>query len=164
MGGEREEFIVLLFMYIFFRYHERRGLIHMALCDSVDTPTVMRLIREIITFSNTYMNDPALTTPNAKLLESIAQYVTYLLKVFGVINTNEPIGFPQQTNGQTANTVSLNLSEALIRIHNNFIYKLIQLYFYNHHECIHVHVYMYYKKHFNFFLYAVHVHLVKWVL
>ena len=53
------------------------------------------------------MNAQSLTTPNAKLLENIAQYVTYLLKVFGVINTSESIGFPVET-GQTGNTVRCN--------------------------------------------------------
>ena len=89
------------------RYREKKGLIHLALCDSLDTPTVIKHIRELITNSNTYMNAQSSPTPNAKLLENIAQYVSYLLKVFGVINTNESIGFPVET-GQTGNTVRCN--------------------------------------------------------
>lgn len=52
------------------------------------------------------MNTQSETTPNAKLLENIAQYVTYLLKVFGVITTSDQqaIGFPVES-GQTGNTV-----------------------------------------------------------
>ena len=50
------------------------------------------------------MNVQSETTPNAKLLANIARYITYLMKVFGVINTDETIGFPME-GGQTANTV-----------------------------------------------------------
>lgn len=88
-----------------FRYHEKRSLIHAALCDSIDTPTVIKLVRELITISNTYMNATSEATPNAKLLGNIAGYITYLMKVFGVINSNEAIGFPMET-GQSGNTVS----------------------------------------------------------
>lgn len=94
-------------MNVLIRFRERRSLIHLALCDSIDTPSVVRLIREIVSLGNGYMNDITLTMPNAKLLETIAEYITYLMKVFGVINTTQSIGFPQQTNEQAINTVSM---------------------------------------------------------
>ena len=91
------------------RYHEKRSLIHAALCDSIDTPTVVKHIRELLTISNTYMNPQSPgATPNAKLLENIAQYITYLLRVFGVINSSDQsVGFPVESGqtGQAGNTV-----------------------------------------------------------
>ena len=50
------------------------------------------------------MNATSETTPDAKLLGNIAGYITYLMKVFGVINSEEAIGFPMES-GQSGNTV-----------------------------------------------------------
>lgn len=59
--------------------------------DSVDTPTVMRLMKELVVTCNVYIADQA--EPNAQLLEIVASYLTQLFKMFGVTGNDAAIGF-----------------------------------------------------------------------
>lgn len=61
-------------------------------------------MRELVSLSNTYIDETG-TAGNAQLLGDIAQYLTYLLKVFGVIPHSTGIGFPIQEEGEGANIV-----------------------------------------------------------
>ena len=62
--------------------------------------TVMKLLRQLVTDANIYISK---TTPNVRLLVSIATYITDVLKVFGVIPGDSSIGFPldSQSDGKT---------------------------------------------------------------
>ncbi|XP_071573548.1 cysteine--tRNA ligase, cytoplasmic-like [Temnothorax nylanderi] len=67
--------------------------IHKALCDNIDTRTVLDLIRELVTNCNVYMNQSK--NPNKILLRIIAKYITEKFIIFGAISSSyDSIGFP----------------------------------------------------------------------
>uniref|UniRef100_A0A671X7I1 Cysteine--tRNA ligase, cytoplasmic n=1 Tax=Sparus aurata TaxID=8175 RepID=A0A671X7I1_SPAAU len=74
-----------------------------ALCDNVDTRTVMEEMRVLVGQSNTYIasRKNAKLRPNRLLVESIAVYLTNMLKIFGAIEESASIGFP--VGGQSQN-------------------------------------------------------------
>lgn len=65
--------------------------IHIALCDSIDTRTVLELLRKIISNSHSYINIQYNNnlTPNYNTLEPIVSYVTRILQIFGVIEKHQ---------------------------------------------------------------------------
>uniref|UniRef100_A0A1I7TKL3 Cysteine--tRNA ligase, cytoplasmic n=1 Tax=Caenorhabditis tropicalis TaxID=1561998 RepID=A0A1I7TKL3_9PELO len=82
--------------------------VHAALCDSVDTRTVIEKFRELIALGNAYINetDSEKTKPNCLLLRNIAAYITNLLKIFGAIpQSSQEIGFVSEDdcNGTSFN-------------------------------------------------------------
>uniref|UniRef100_A0A915PWB8 Cysteine--tRNA ligase, cytoplasmic n=1 Tax=Setaria digitata TaxID=48799 RepID=A0A915PWB8_9BILA len=92
--------------------------INIALCDSIDTRTVIEKLRELIAIGNAYINEMEKREnkgPNCLLLRSIALYMTWLLKVFGVVPQNTDIGFPLEQNGLASNhAVSTTSKEELL--------------------------------------------------
>ena len=61
----------------------------------------MTLLRELVGACNVYIADSS-SAANTRLLQTVAQYVTHMLKVFGVIPSDQSIGFPlQQEIGTT---------------------------------------------------------------
>lgn len=70
--------------------------VHDALCDSIDTPTVMRHLRGLVSACNVYVDEGS---SNVHLLETISLYVTKMLKIFGAIPSNMSIGFPVEDEG-----------------------------------------------------------------
>lgn len=89
-------------------FFERKRLVHEALCDNMDTRATMEEMRVLVGHSNSYMANKksAKLQPNRLLLEAIASYLTYILKVFGAIEGSEPIGFPMGGQGQTVDLES----------------------------------------------------------
>uniref|UniRef100_A0A3P9HMY4 Cysteine--tRNA ligase, cytoplasmic n=1 Tax=Oryzias latipes TaxID=8090 RepID=A0A3P9HMY4_ORYLA len=81
----------------------RKAAVHQALCDNVDTRSAMEEMRVLVGHSNSYIagRKAAKLRPNRTLLESIAVYLTNMLRVFGAIEGSEPIGFP--VGGQAQN-------------------------------------------------------------
>ena len=63
--------------------------------DSIDTPSVMKHLRDLLGSCNVYVTecDP----PNTRLLENVALYVTKMLQMFGVIPSSRIIGYPVQS-------------------------------------------------------------------
>ena len=63
--------------------YERRAAVHEALCDNVDTRTAMEEMRSLVSQSNTYIasRKGSRLLPNRMLLQSIAVYLTDMLKV-----------------------------------------------------------------------------------
>lgn len=53
----------------------------------------MKQIRELVSLSNSYMDEAGDLT-NTFLLENIARYLSFLLRVFGVIHYEMSIGYP----------------------------------------------------------------------
>jgi cysteinyl-tRNA synthetase len=53
--------------------------VHTALCDSIDTPTAIRELLDIVNRANIYIS--VQSTPYVPLLENIAQYITKMFKV-----------------------------------------------------------------------------------
>ena len=60
----------------------------------------MRLMRELVSSANVYLTDRG-TLANARLLQTIAQYLTFLLRVFGVVPSDAGLGFPVEQEGTT---------------------------------------------------------------
>ena len=88
------------------RFLKIKQQIHSALCDSIDTPTVMKHIRDLISATNTYMNTKNAII-NCLLLRNIAIYITDLLDIFGLNSTaDNDIGFTQ-LNEQQIGTVNI---------------------------------------------------------
>lgn len=76
------------------KFSDAKTSIHLALCDNIDTRSVLDVIRSLIGHCNVYIHD-ASDTLNHLLLKRIAVYVTKILRIFGVIHdTREDIGFP----------------------------------------------------------------------
>lgn len=83
--------------------------VHAALCDSVDTRTVIEKFRELIGLGNAYIAEKEKEghVPNCLLLRNVAAYVTNLLKIFGAIpQSSQEIGFVSEDdcNGEGAST------------------------------------------------------------
>ncbi|KAM9317540.1 cysteine--tRNA ligase, cytoplasmic isoform 2-T2 [Pholidichthys leucotaenia] len=84
-------------------YYDRKSAVHEALCDNIDTRTAMEEMRMLVSQSNSYVagRKSAKLMPNRMLLESIARYLTNMLKIFGAIEGSDPIGFPVGGQGQS---------------------------------------------------------------
>uniref|UniRef100_A0A1B0D7F8 Cysteine--tRNA ligase, cytoplasmic n=1 Tax=Phlebotomus papatasi TaxID=29031 RepID=A0A1B0D7F8_PHLPP len=71
-----------------------REAVHEALCDNIDTRTVLDQLRNLVAQSNIYIRDNPRKL-NRSLLRRIAQYITDLLHMFGAISgPRGGIGFP----------------------------------------------------------------------
>lgn len=64
--------------------------IHLALCDSFNTPEVMSIIREIIEKSNKYifLHERNHIKPNSDILKIVSTYVKSILSLLGIPETN----------------------------------------------------------------------------
>lgn len=64
-------------------FQDKKAAVHEALCDNVDTRTVLEEMRALVSQCNLYMaaRKAARRRPNRALLESIALYLTHMLKV-----------------------------------------------------------------------------------
>jgi hypothetical protein len=79
--------------------------------DNIDTRGALDAIRDLVVNCNIYNRDKRASKrdSNCLLLRDIAAYITWLLRVFGVIHTEEYIGFPV-AESEGAKNVSTNLS------------------------------------------------------
>lgn len=68
-------------------FYDRKSAVHEALCDNVDTRTAMEEMRQLVSQSNSYIaNRKSLKLrANRMLVESVAVYLTSMLKVRTVI-------------------------------------------------------------------------------
>ena len=66
-----------------FSFYDRKSAVHEALCDNMDTRTVMEEMRMLVGQSNSYIasRKNAKLRPNRMLVESIAVYLTNMMKV-----------------------------------------------------------------------------------
>lgn len=64
-------------------FYDKKTAVHEALCDNIDTRTVMEEMRALVSQCNLYMaaRKAARRRPNRALLENIAMYLTHMLKV-----------------------------------------------------------------------------------
>uniref|UniRef100_A0AC34GP63 Cysteine--tRNA ligase n=1 Tax=Panagrolaimus sp. ES5 TaxID=591445 RepID=A0AC34GP63_9BILA len=93
---------------LFNKFNASKTIIHEAMCDSIDTRKVIETIRSILTESNTYITTTEATgTINADLLFTIAQYITRMLRIFGVIPEGNDIGYPNDASGGCENKEEL---------------------------------------------------------
>lgn len=75
--------------------------IHDALCDSINTHDVIEKVRILISKANVYIKEKVEKNEalHVNLLVSVAEYLTWLFKVFGVIPGSQHIGFPSEAAG-----------------------------------------------------------------
>ncbi|XP_055341904.1 cysteine--tRNA ligase, cytoplasmic-like isoform X2 [Paramacrobiotus metropolitanus] len=87
--------------------------IHNALCDSVDTRTVMDTIRKMISDTNVYNREAASNgrSPHPALLRLIALYLTKMMRIFGVFDADDSIGPSVQIAGGSG---TVNLEEVVL--------------------------------------------------
>ncbi|XP_014218904.1 cysteine--tRNA ligase, cytoplasmic [Copidosoma floridanum] len=83
------------------KFYTAKDDIHNALCDNIDTRTVLEKVRELVTSCNIYVKD--CQNPNTLLLRDIAVYITRLFTTFGAIKTHDSIGFPLESESQNVN-------------------------------------------------------------
>jgi cysteinyl-tRNA synthetase len=81
---------------------------HEALCDSFDMPKAMDVLSSLVTQSNTYIN--ARSPFNTSALEAVAQWVTRMLRMFGLGDgpATTPIGWGE--GGSEASGSALDVS------------------------------------------------------
>lgn len=74
---------------LFSSFYDRKSAVHKALCDNIDTRTAMEEMRVLVGQSNSYIasRKSAKLRPNRLLVESIAVYLTNMLKVTFYIST-----------------------------------------------------------------------------
>uniref|UniRef100_A0A8B9BER9 Cysteine--tRNA ligase, cytoplasmic n=2 Tax=Anser TaxID=8842 RepID=A0A8B9BER9_9AVES len=77
-------------------FYDKKAAIHEALCDNIDTRSVLEEMRSLVSQSNSYIaaKKSSRQMPNRLLLENISSYLTQMLKIFGAIESDDAIGFP----------------------------------------------------------------------
>ncbi|XP_048216984.1 cysteine--tRNA ligase, cytoplasmic isoform X2 [Perognathus longimembris pacificus] len=86
-------------------FYDKKTAVHEALCDNVDTRTVLEEMRALVSQCNLYMaaRKAARRRPNRALLGNIALYLTHMLKIFGAIEEGSSLGFPVGEPGTGVN-------------------------------------------------------------
>uniref|UniRef100_A0A8C4KBE7 Cysteine--tRNA ligase, cytoplasmic n=1 Tax=Dromaius novaehollandiae TaxID=8790 RepID=A0A8C4KBE7_DRONO len=89
-------------------FYDKKAAIHEALCDNIDTRSVLEEMRSLVSQSNSYIaaKKSSRQMPNRLLLENISSYLTQMLKIFGAIDHDDAIGFPVGGNSQHINIES----------------------------------------------------------
>lgn len=87
------------------KFLEKKAEVHQALCDSIDTPTAMFRMQELVKASNIYISNKKQKneSPNHDLLSNIAKYITKILKIFGANEGEQKIGFASAGSSSAAN-------------------------------------------------------------
>ena len=83
--------------------------VHKALCDNIDTRTVLMSIKELVTLCNAYMmqKSDGKLPKNRALLKDIAVYMTKIFNILGLNAKPEEVGFSTSSDGQAGNTEEL---------------------------------------------------------
>merc|ERR1712131_522566 len=79
----------------------RQRNVHARLCDNIDTAGACNELRQIVTATNKYLAKAQV--PDARILTIMGEYVTKILKCFGCIEGDEPIGFPTANQSGAVN-------------------------------------------------------------
>uniref|UniRef100_T1IU98 Cysteine--tRNA ligase, cytoplasmic n=1 Tax=Strigamia maritima TaxID=126957 RepID=T1IU98_STRMM len=71
------------------KFYKLQSRVHEALCDNIDTASVLDIIRDLISTYNIYIKDKgfAKTKPNYDILTQIATYITRILNIFGATDS-----------------------------------------------------------------------------
>jgi len=85
-------------------------LVHEALCRNFDTPAAINAILELVSQTNQYLLAEQRTS--GTLVRKVARYVTKMLRVFGVVDGNDDIGF---VGGSDVNNRLIPAVDALSR-------------------------------------------------
>lgn len=63
--------------------HDTKDKVHEALCDNVDTRTVLEAIKDLVIAGNGYLQDKTIKTPNGRVLKTITEYITDIFQILG---------------------------------------------------------------------------------
>jgi len=72
---------------------------HHAFCDNFNTPAVIDALSSLVVTCNNYISRPPPAAPAAYLLQKAGVYVTQILKVLGVADGSDELGFPVSSAG-----------------------------------------------------------------
>ncbi|KAI0221412.1 cysteinyl-tRNA synthetase [Massospora cicadina] len=91
-------------------FTDRQTAIHAALCDSFNTPAVIRELSDIVNRANVYIASrrPSGAAVNAEVIAKFAKYVTKILSVFGLSGRGQDLGW------QTSDRSEANSEETLM--------------------------------------------------
>lgn len=86
-------------------FHDKKAQVHLALCDSIDTPTALLHMQALVKQSNIYVSSKkqANQSPNHQVLENIAKYITDMLRIFGANEGQQSIGFQTSSSSSSHN-------------------------------------------------------------
>ncbi|CAD5114673.1 unnamed protein product [Dimorphilus gyrociliatus] len=73
-----------------------------AICNSIDTKASMSAISDLIAETNKYV-DNRKPNLNRQLLENIMRFITHILEVFGVTESDRPLGFGSASGSNVEN-------------------------------------------------------------
>eukprot|EP00127_Corallochytrium_limacisporum_P007373 Clim_evm10s249 gene=Clim_evmTU10s249 len=90
-----------------------REKVHEAMCNSMDTPTVMGLLRDMVNAANKHMKASGI--PHSGVLRTVAVYITRMFRIFGAIQGDDNvIGFTSAEGaGANAEDIAMPYLEAL---------------------------------------------------
>lgn len=88
--------------------------VHASLCNNFDTPAAMEAIFSMVSASNKYINQPGRTQPRVMLLKSIALYITNILRIFGLLEESDEIGFKAAGSGSNKEEVVEKYLDAFV--------------------------------------------------
>lgn len=99
-------------------FYDRKWAVHLALCDNMDTRSAMEEMRLLVGLSNSYIasRKSAKLRPNRLLLESVASYLTAMMKVMMMMMTEE--------DGESANQDGHLINSFLVHWSKNKIAKM----------------------------------------
>ncbi|KAG9294593.1 hypothetical protein G9A89_008072 [Geosiphon pyriformis] len=98
---------------------EKQSAVHVALCDSFNTPTAMSEIMELINKTNTYLSGGR-GYININVVAKVAKYVSEMMRIFGVAEdlTGQDIGFV--TSEKQAVTDKEDIAMPYLRVLSTF--------------------------------------------
>ncbi|CAG8517195.1 7665_t:CDS:10 [Paraglomus occultum] len=79
---------------------EKQAAVHNALCDSINTPAAMNEILELINKTNIYLS-AGRSGININIIEKVAAYITKMLAIFGLVDTQKELGFGSSDQSAT---------------------------------------------------------------
>merc|ERR1719273_2408780 len=96
--------------------------VHRALCDNIDTRTVLMSIKDLVSNANLYIESKRSSkeTHNRALLKNMASYITNIFDILGLITKPEQIGFASSNQeAGNAEEILLPYLDALASFRDN---------------------------------------------
>ena len=97
------------------RFVEMKQRVREALCDNIDTKSSLDAMKNMISTCNKYLAQQK-QSANRVLIKNVAEYITRLFQIYGVIEGKQSLGFPSDSSGAgsaNAEEVVMPVLEAL---------------------------------------------------
>lgn len=109
MGNYDFDFYSITVTYLFFRLNESKLAFRVALCDSFNTPDALRILRDLVSRTNVYINTRGKSL-NVALVEQSARWTGDMLRMFGLDEGEKlELGWGQETTSD-ANVTNVSIS------------------------------------------------------